>query len=551
LDSTIKEVRIFTSELTKLILGLIKRISYKETGYFSDLVLDYLSEKEQLKPFYHRSPRLKNFKEQLNEKEAVFSAGQRIKLVQAIKSQYKGIEISKSTERNIQALANSKSYTVTTGHQLNLFTGPLYFLYKIFSAINLSEQLKQEYPSYHFIPIYWMASEDHDFDEINYFNFNGEKIEWERESEGAVGDLSTDGLKDMHNRIRSEFGDSEPARYLTNLFEKAYLQDRSLASATRFIANELFSKFGLVIVDGNDATLKEQFIPYAEREFSEKRSFQDVEETTSRLEGLGYKKQVHPREINLFFLNEGKRERIIERDGTFFVNNTQIEFSYDKIIDELNKHPIRFSPNALLRPLYQEVILPNVCYIGGGGELAYWLQLKDYFKNVNVPFPILLLRNSLLLISKRQVEKLKKFDLDIESLFCSMHELQKTHTLKLSEIEIDFTPQRNHLKEQFKALYELAEQTDRSFIGAVAAQEKKQLNGLDKLEKRLLKAEKRRLVDEIDRLSLLHEQLFPHESLQERTRNFSEFYIEYGENLLDNLKEAIEPLSDGFTILEI
>jgi bacillithiol biosynthesis cysteine-adding enzyme BshC len=530
---------------------LIKRIPYKETGYFSDLVIDYLFEKEQLRSFYHRYPTLENLHEQLNEKEAVFSEEQRFNLVKILKIQYKGLDISNSTEKNIQALADPKTYTITTGHQLNLFTGPLYFLYKILAAINLSEKLQREYSSYHFIPVFWMASEDHDFDEINYFNFKGEKFEWDRESEGAVGELTTEGLQVLKDRIRSAFGDSEPATYLTNLFKKAYLQNRSLSSATRIVANELFSKYGLVIIDGNDNTLKKQFIPYAEKEFSEKRSFQDVEETTSKLEGLGYKKQVHPREINLFYLNDGKRERIIKREGTFFVNNTPIEFSYDEIIEELNMHPFRFSPNALLRPLYQEVILPNICYIGGGGEMAYWLQLKDYFRNLNVPFPILLLRNSLLLITKRQIEKLKKLDVDIESLFSSRHELQNKHTLKLSKLDIDLSPQKNHLKEQFKDLYELANKTDRSFIGAVAAQEKKQLNGLDKLEKRLLKAEKRRLVEEIDRLSIIHEQLFPNESLQERNKNFTEFYIEYGENLMDTLKDAIEPLTGEFTILEL
>ncbi len=335
------------------------------------------------------------------------------------------------------------------------------------------------------------------------------------------------------------------------LFENAYQENRSLSDATRYVANQLFSKYGLVIVDGNEDTLKEQFIPFAEMEFSEKRSYQDVEETSRRLEKLGYKKQVQPRELNLFYLYEGKRERIIEREGVFFVNNTPIEFSYDEIITELYKHPIRFSPNALLRPLYQEVILPNICYIGGGGELAYWLQLKDYFKNVKVPFPILILRNSLLLISKRQTEKLKRLDVNIESLFSPRQELENNHTLKLSDIEIDLSPQRDHLKEQFKALYDLAKKTDRSFIGAVAAQEKKQLNGLDKLEKRLLKAERRRLVDEVNRLSILHEQLFPNGSLQERQKNFSEFYIEYDENLLRAIKKAIEPLSEGFTILEL
>jgi bacillithiol biosynthesis cysteine-adding enzyme BshC len=396
-----------------------------------------------------------------------------------------------------------------------------------------------------------MASEDHDFEEINYFNFKGRNIEWKRESKGAVGELSTEGMEDLIDEIRISFGNSSTASFLNKLFEKAYQNNSTLADATRYIANKLFSRFGLVIVDGNDEVLKEEFIPYAEMEFSERRSFNDVEETTGRLEELGYKKQVHPREINLFYLKDGIRERIIERKGKYHVNNTPMEFTNDEIIDELHRYPTRFSPNALLRPLYQEVILPNICYIGGGGELAYWLQLRDYFENVKVPFPILLLRNSLLLVTKRQNQKLDKLKANIEWLFNNRHELENKYTQKISGIEIDLSPQRGFLEQQFKDLYDLAGKTDRSFIGAVAAQEKKQLNGLDKLEKRLLKAEKRRLKDEIGRLISLQEQLFPGGSLQERKMNFSEFYIDYGDELLEILKDSIEPLNDGFLILEL
>src|SRR5690606_25480081 len=189
---------------------------------------------------------------------------------------------------------------------------------------------------------------------------------------------------------------------------------------------------------------------------------------------------------------------------------------------ELHDYPERFSPNALLRPLYQEVILPNLCYIGGGGELAYWFQLKDYFKAVNIPFPILLLRNSALLVPKLLSEKLKKLNLKIEDLFLPQHELITKHTRTISQIEIDFSKQKEFLKQQFKDLYELAEKPDASVIGAVGAQEKKQLNGLNNLEQRLMKAQKRKLSEELDRVKNVQNQLFPNQSLQERHLNFSE-----------------------------
>ncbi|OAD92319.1 bacillithiol biosynthesis cysteine-adding enzyme BshC [Aequorivita soesokkakensis] len=526
-------------------------IPYKNTGYFSKLICDYLAEDESFKPFYNRFPNLENFKHQLTEKQKNFTDEKRHLLSKRIMFQYGDNSISQSTLSNIDLLREHTTFTITTGHQLNLFTGPLYFLYKIFSAINLAEELNKTYTKNHFVPVYWMATEDHDFEEINYFNLFGKKVKWDRKASGAVGELSTEGLKEVKQQLKKEFGESENAKKLISYFSDAYTKHDNLADATRFLANCLFYHHGLVIVDGNDDELKKCFIPYAEKELTENLSFKKVSETTKKLTVFGFSEQVHPREINLFYLKENLRERIVERGERFFINETDISFSKEEILKELHENPERFSPNALLRPLYQEEILPNLCYIGGGGELAYWFQLKDYFNKVEVPFPILLLRNSVLLVPKMLSEKLQKLNVSIEDLFLPQHELMTKHTKEISKIDIDFSKQKDFLKQQFKDLYELAKKTDASFLGAVGAQEKKQLNGLDNLEKRLLKAQKRNLSEELERVKNIQTQLFPNHSLQERQVNFSEFYLEYGENLLDILKENLKPLDTNFTVLEL
>ncbi|QNJ98313.1 bacillithiol biosynthesis cysteine-adding enzyme BshC [Constantimarinum furrinae] len=526
-------------------------IPYKETGYFSELICDYLSEKPELKPFYEYFPKEEFFLAQLQKKGASFSTDARQILVNRLTAQYEQINTSEATRKNIETLASNKTFTITTGHQLNLFTGPLYFLYKIFSVINLSEKLDKEYPDYDFVPVYWMATEDHDFEEINYFNLFGNKVQWNRKAGGAVGELNTDGLEVIQKELQTALGGGKNAKELVALFSQAYTQHTNLADATRFIANALFADYGLVIVDGNDATLKKAFIPYAEKELTENLSYNEVSETTARLTALGYKEQVHPREINLFYLKEGLRERIIAKDGTFFINDTELSFSEAEILKELKDHPERFSPNALLRPLFQELVLPNLCYVGGGGELAYWFQLKDYFNSVNVPFPMLLLRNSVVLLPKNLSEKMEKLDVEFALLFLPKSDLESYYTKKISEIPIDLSTQRKHLQEQFKSLYQTAENTDASFVGAVAAQEKKQLNGLDHLEKRLLKAQKRKLADRLHRLTAIQEQLFPKGNLQERVLNFAEFYNDQGPGLLEQLKEELDPLSGDFSIIKI
>ncbi len=529
----------------------ITTIPYPETGYFSKLVCDYLAEKPELQSFYHRFPNLENFEKQFEEKNLSVRAQSRTILVNSLNKQYQGIKVSKATQNNIDSLSQENTFTITTGHQLNLFTGPLYFLYKIFSVINLSEKLNKKHSNQRFVPIYWMATEDHDFEEINYFNLFGAKVAWDRDSGGAVGELSTEGLEELLAVLQTSIGESTNAQKLSSLFSEAYLKHCNLADATRYLANELFAEYGLVILDGNDVDLKKQFIPFVEKELLENRSFTKVEATTQNLEKLGFKRQVNPREINLFYLTKGLRERIVEENGIFKINNTAMVFTKAEILEELQIFPERFSPNALLRPLFQEVILPNLCYIGGGGELAYWFQLKDYFESMEVTFPILLLRNSVLLVPNKLSKKLEKLNESIDSLFLSTNDLEKKHTHQLSDVIIDFTPQREHLKQQFKELYKIASKTDASFVGAVAAQEKKQLNGLDHLEKRLLKAEKRKLADQLQRLTALQEYLFPKESLQERTVNFSEFYLEYGDSLLHQLKENLDPLGHEFSIIEL
>lgn len=527
-------------------------ISFRDTGYFSSLICDYLDEKAELSPFYNRFSKIENFKDQIEEKSAskFVSPSQRTVLVNTLKKQYLNIEASKSTLENIESLSQKNTFTITTGHQLNLFSGPLYFLYKIIAAINLSKELKQQYPQNNFVPVYWMATEDHDFEEINYFHFKGKKIQWHTDSKGAVGTLSTQGLEAVFNLFSQNLEQTKQAHYLKKLFKKAYLKHTNLADATRFLVNELFKNYGLVIIDANDSDLKQQFIPFIEDELLYQTAFKTISKTNEALK-KNYKTQVNPRKINLFYLKGSIRERIVLDDKNYNVNNTEITFTKSEILNELKTHPERFSPNVIMRPLYQEIILPNLCYIGGGGELAYWFQLQEFFNKSNVTFPIVLLRNSVLIQSEKQTKKLQKLNMTIQDIFLKQEKLITKKTKELSQIDIDFSSQKKHLKKQFEALYNLALQTDKSFLGAVKAQETKQIKGLNNLEKRLLKAQKTKLANEIKRLVIIKNELFPNDGLQERNTNFSEFYLQYGDQLMVQLFANIKPLKHDFLILNL
>ncbi|WP_159022966.1 bacillithiol biosynthesis cysteine-adding enzyme BshC [Formosa sp. L2A11] len=531
-------------------------IPFRDTHYFSSLICDYLDQKPELEQFYNRFPKLENFKAQIEEKsnfKGISQAHRRV-LASVLEQQYADIKISEATRLNISLLKEPNTFTITTGHQLNLFTGPLYFLYKIVSTINLTKELKVKYPNQHFVPIYWMATEDHDFDEINYFNFKGKKIQWNREDGGAVGEFSTEGLDHVFELYSKDLGIGKAADELRALFSDAYLKHDNLADATRYLANTLFSDLGLVIIDANQTDLKRAFIPYIEQDILSQTSSQEVSKTNtllSQIPDTDYNIQVNPREINLFYLSKNSRERIVFEDDIYKVINTKTTFTKDEILKEIHEFPERFSPNVIMRPLYQEVILPNLCYIGGGGELAYWLQLKAYFKAVHVPFPMLLLRNSVLLKTQQQTNKLEKLNISNRDLFYKRETFINKRVRRISNIDIDFSFQKALLQQQFENMYALAEQTDASFLGAVKAQERKQIKGLEHLEKRLLKAQKKKLADQVARITDLQNQLFPNQSLQERAVNFSELYLEFGDQLIPKLVLNLQPLKQEFLILNL
>ena len=205
----------------------------------------------------------------------------------------------------------------------------------------------------------------------------------------------------------------------------------------------------------------------------------------------------------------------------------------------------------LLRPLYQEVILPNIAYFGGGGELAYWLELKSFFDSQKVLFPILCMRNAALIISAKNAKKVKNLKLEIPDLFLKRNALINKKVRQISNIDLDLSPLKTALEKQFDQLEVLVNETDASFKGSVQAQKSKQFKGIDRLEQRLLKAQKLKLKDQVERLVLLHEQLFPGGNLQERVENFSSVYTEKGSEFIDFLMDAFDPLSGEFTIVVI
>ena len=530
-------------------------IPYEQTGFFSTLILDYLKQEKTLNAFYEAFPSIDNFKKQTELKAPTYSRSQRQLLVRTLEAQYVNTSLSDATAANIKRLEKASTFTITTGHQLSLLTGPLYFIFKIVSTIKLCQQLKKAMPSKDFVPVYWMASEDHDFEEISHFSFKGKKFQWEHpNSGGKVGDLSLDSLQSILDLLTKELPESESGNQLKEWINRSYRSSQTLGEATRSLVNALFAETGLIILDGDDPDLKKSFIPYFQKELEKQDCFKETQNQIEQLQQNyhpSYKPQVTPREINLFYLTPQKRQRIITHEAGYRWDGDPRVRSKETMLSLLNDHPENFSPNVIMRPLYQEVLLPNLGYIGGGGELAYWFQLKSFFESQKVPFPLLILRNSAVLVNGKTVGKMNKLDLRPEDLFLKRPDLVNKKVQQLSAIDLDLQFLKKELEKNFRHLKGLVKQTDASYEGAVAAQQQKQFKGIDHLEKRLLRAQKRKLKDQVERLEKLHESLFPNSGLQERKVNFSTFYLEKGPSLIPQLLESFDPLKFQFTWIEL
>jgi len=530
-----------------------KFISFEETKRFSKLITDYLGRSVNLDPFYGTFPLIENFRQQIALKKGSYSAANRQVLTDVLKLQYEAISYSDAVNENLNLLKNENTFTITTGHQLSLMTGPLYFLYKIISTINLCKRLKNEYPDFDFVPIYWMASEDHDFEEISSFRFQNKSIRWPKETAGAVGEMSLEDLLPVLDIFEQHLGESINAQQLKDLMKASYRKSKTLSEATFRLVNLLFGQYGLIVLEPHNPQLKTLFKPIVKEELTKRSSYKEVNSQIEKLKqdyDAEYKPQVNPRDINLFYLSENGRYRIEKKEDRFYLNGTEQSFTESEILVVLESNPEKFSPNVILRPIYQECILPNLCYVGGGGELAYWFQLKSTFDYFSVPFPSLLLRNSAVLYSKKQGRKIAKLNLQTTELFMKRNALLNKKVRQISNIDLDLSELKKKLKKQFDYLQDLVSQTDPSFQGAVAAQQAKQFKGIDHLEKRLLNAQKRVLKDEVERLVLIHEQLFPNDNLQERTLNFTSFFLELGSDFIPQLIDSLDPLNPNFVLLE-
>lgn len=526
------------------------RLKYRDTNSFQGIILDYLDGVADLKPFYAGAPDLEGIKHSIAARKN-FNTNRDV-LVQQLRKQYETVSVHEKVRKNIDALTSGETFTITTAHQNNIFTGPLYFIYKIIHAIKFADELNKSITGQHFVPVYYIGSEDADLAELNHIYLDGEKLVWATDQQGAVGRMKVDRLLlQMIHRIEGQLGVLPNGQSILTLVKEYYQEGMSIQDATFGLVNALFGRFGLIVLLPDNAVLKSQAGSLFEDDLLHQTASAIVEKTAARLDAAGYKVQANPREINLFYLLEDSRERIELENDVWKVLNTDIAFSKPELLNELKEHPERFSPNVILRGLYQETILPNIAFIGGGGETAYWLQLKGLFEHYKVPFPVLILRNSFIIIDTKTQKLIERLGFGLEEIFQSASALHNKIVHRDSENKLKLNGTLTAAEQIYDTIRQQAGSIDSTLEKHVESLKLKTIYRLQELEKKMLRAEKRKFVEQEAKIKTLRDKLFPKNGLQERIDNFMPYYAQYGEGFIDCIYNSSLTLEQEFVVLEV
>lgn len=526
-------------------MSIVSDIPLDTIPGFSKLVADYLNGKQELRHLYKYDFNIDSFTQVMADKDN--DNTDRELLVRVLKKQYANVEMTDQTALNIELLSSPKTFTITAAHQPCVLLGPVFNIYKIASTINLANQLKAKYPEHNFVPIFWMGSEDHDFEELGTTYIYGKKVEWPagEDEAGAYGRRKLTGFEKVLDEAQAIAGDA--GKPILDKLREGLTKFETFGPYTRYLINELFGETGLVVLDQDDAELKKKFSPIIIDEIIKSSAIRAIADNVQWLEA-NYTAQATPREINLFYLGENSRERIIKTHDGYEVNNSHIKFTEEEILKLAAERPEFFSPNVILRPVYQELILPNLAFIGGAGELSYWMELKPVFEYHKVNYPMLVMRSSMTMINNSIEKKMAKLGLSAIDFFGNPDQTINAFVKSKLSDDIEFAEEKKSMAVLFDSFVEKAEKVDPTLKGAVQAEKQKQLNALEVLEGKIIKAEKRKQEESINQIRSLFLTFSPEQSWQERIENFMPFYLKDNNFVTDSVKYA-DPFNRAMLIV--
>lgn len=474
----------------------------------------------------------------------------RAKLTEALKLQYEPLNPEPGISKIIESLNDANTFVITCAHQPVVLGGPLYWWYKILHTITLCQYLKREMPEYNFVPVYFMGNEDHDFAEISELSVFGKKLVWNRDPEGAVGRMSVENLDALLDELLMLFTNDSNAR-------DKILQWRQMAALAsdysefflRFV-HDIFGSMGLVCLNPDNRLFKSEFRAIMLSEITDKQSNRIVSDTNQRLSALGLDPQAHSREINLLYHSRGARSRIVESSLDLYVTHDEKKsWSLKELQSEITDHPENFSPNVILRPLYQELILPSILFVGGGAEVNYWMQLKNLFEHFGIPYPVLVRRNSFVIYPFQIQEKIRRLGLLPETFLKITDDIIRDFINEKSDVPAQVSKITSEIYGQLEEICELARTELKSTYTGTLSEVNKIRLSIEKLSEKIGKDNKNEHQIEIGLIRKLKDQLFPNNNLQERQVSGLTYYLMYGNEFLHEIQSVSENQITGFYLL--
>lgn len=517
---------------------------------FSSLIREYVHDFNRLSRYYARNPRA--------ESEYLTLANlcgdrdyRRADLRTMLLAQQEAWGAPPVVRQRIAELCGPRGLAVCTGQQTGLFGGPLFTVYKALTAIALAERLQQSLRR-PVVPLFWMASEDHDVPEADHVyvaDRSGALIQvrhtaWQSPEGFMPANLHLGpAIRETLERLRALLPVTEFSDAVYDALARAYTPDRTLSHAFAHWMTHLLGETGLVLVDGADPGLKRLAAGVFRRELEEApRTSAAILDVSQSLRASGYPAQIEARPdgVNCFLLQGGRRA--LARDAAGFrLRDTGEAIPAIALYRMAQESPERLSPNVALRPIVQDTLFPTLAYVAGPGELAYFAQLRPVYAAFDVPMPVIVPRATLSLLEPRIAQLLARFRLGLQDLTAEPEQLASR--ILRSQLPPDLgatlAAARQHVDEIFRQVGEAVAAVDPT-LKATAGQTSGHIKGhLDQLEKKAVQALKRREADTGQQLQRLRDALMPGGKLQERVYSLLPYLAKYGCALVQTLREQI------------
>lgn len=550
---------------------------YGKLPNFNNLYLDYISASEddykKIMPFFNANFRdNEDFFKVIDEKVQNYNTNRYFDknvLIDILKRQNLDFGGDESTVHNIELLKSDETFAVVTGQQVGLYTGPLYTILKTITSIKLAKNLKERFPQFNFVPVFWLESEDHDLEEANHVYLidkqnelvrvgfeqqPGNEDDASKKSSKPVGSTEFDEMvNSINEQLRSNLLDTDFKDKIMDLILDCYKEGADYKSAFARMMNVLFKDHGVILIDPSDHEIKRLLVPVFERELNTSPKLCESIITTSVELEKHYDLQVKPKVINMFFLHNGNRLLIEPRDGgKYALRNSKRRFENEELMNLLQESPELFSPNVVLRPICQDYLLPTVAYVGGPGEISYFAQFKPVYQHYGITMPVIFPRASVTIIENKISKFMNNFNVKLEDIFHHNFLVSKVVD-KLSEVKIEDEISK-YTDEMNKIFYDMRNMTvkvDQTLLNVVDNMKEKTKQNFEQFKNKLINAQAKKSETTTTQIDKVTNNIYPNHNLQERVINITYFLNKYDEAFMKKLFHEIDPVNFNHQIIEM